>query len=83
MTVKRVRLTVEVLVFDEEALKKFAGRRYQKCWGEPLEEAQPAAGLGDYLYEALIASNGTKEAPLDYGIELEEHWAEVLGEETS
>lgn len=48
----RVRLYVEVDVFDEDVLRKYAQKRYQQCWGEDIPDP-----LGTAVFEALIGSN--------------------------
>jgi hypothetical protein len=68
---KVIDLHVRVIVHDPERLKEFARGLYQKAWSGPLDDAWPDAELGRYLYEALVASNGTPESPLDYGIEID------------
>jgi len=67
-----IRLTVELTVHEPARLRAFAMRRYLACWGD---DGWEPADLGEAAYEALIASNGTRTAPSDYGIELcDHHW---------
>jgi hypothetical protein len=66
---------VDITVHDPELLRQFAEKRYEECWSQSLDKYTP---VGELLYESLIASNGTKESPLDYGIEINDWTSDEL-----
>lgn len=76
---EEIALTIRVRITDRAALRVFARQRYFECWKDATWRPKNNA---EALYEALIASNGTPESPVDYGIELLGWSAHVLQEAT-
>lgn len=72
----KVLLTVEVEVHDPKALVEYARELYENAWpgeGSFDELTNEGTNIGEVLFEALVASNGTPRSPLDYGIEIMRH----------
>ena len=61
----KIRMVIDVIVEDEEALRAYALERMTKCWGANFAAETP--DLPRMVYEALIASN-ENPSPDEYGI---------------
>jgi hypothetical protein len=61
----RIRMVIDVIVEDEDALRAYATTRMTECWGEAFAAETP--DLPRMVYEALIASN-ENPSPDEYGI---------------
>ena len=62
-----IRMVIDVIVLDEDALNQYAEERMAACWGERF--AEETTDLPSRVYEALVASN-ENPSPSDYGIEI-------------
>ena len=65
---RRVRITVDVFVDDEQKLRAYAEKRCRARWQDPLHTFH-GDSLAGAVYEALVGSNEGPEVE-QYGLEL-------------
>ncbi len=68
-SVKKVRVTFEVAIYEPEVFMAYARKRVKACWDESYEEMfERPLTFGDAVVEAFLVSN-ENPAPCELGFE--------------